>query len=658
MANFSIVQTRDQALLNIPRINYKKSQTAIILCQFGCNLEFNFSNIQNASLYNDGNFFTITPDGSNNYINWAGSNINGQEKIRFDLKEISFFAPTKDIIISDINNNYKNTIQYYFTFVNSNNTNIMIVASIIGKLNNTGSIQTNGYTLLNSLADQIPLNGDLISLSNLSNFNLGTLLPDNKTYYNTLTNNNTIHYLSLTNIVDIPINFFNNLISRVIGSTQAYERKITSYIQDPPQNPSNIIIFITEDKRPISASEAYVCNSNCDRVIGSASLLTPEIGKRTTVQGTPNTSPTSNIRLNNQPIKPQEEKCEEEEIWPGSVTNVRIKSAYGQNINNSNNPKITNNDIKSSMEQGTIITLFIIGMIIGIIAIFFVLCKKFNLSFFWGIFTRYFWDVQNIGWIILGLFAIIVLVFCLSFTLDIYIQQFKIENIPDEDKTPMDKIIEKKKAYIPLIIGLSVYIIVFVILFRKAWDNIGSSYGSSYYQNDPYGSFGSYGSSSFESSLPISDFSDPKMSQFAKSISAIESFTTQYPSRSNIFSTPQAKNAYKGAVKAFNNLSPSQQLSVKKYFGNQFFNPSSNFGKQISGVDIFNPQYAKSYIDPISNFLTKPRIIIQRLVDQIGEYLRMNPSDQALSKIYSNIRTKVGSPLSPEYYKVLAKYPF
>lgn len=148
------------------------------------------------------------------------------------------------------------------------------------------------------------------------------------------------------------------------------------------------------------------------------------------------------------------------------------------------------------------------------------------------------------------------------------------------------------------------------------------------------------------------------MSQFSKSISNIQSFTKQYPSNPNIFSTPQAKNAYKGAVKAFDNLSSSQQLSVKKHFGNQFFNPSSNFGKQISGVDIFNPQYVNPYIQPIGSFLNKPTIIIPKLVDQIGEYLRLNPNDKVLSKIYTNISTKVGTPLSPEYYKVLSRYSF
>lgn len=510
MPNFNIVQDRNNALIKIPRFNYKSSENTIRFCQTGCNLEFSFSNIESANVKNDGNFFSITPGtpNTNNYIMWNGSGTNGQVMTRFDLNEINFFAPTKDIV-SQITPN--NTIQYYFTFVNSENTNIMIVISIIGQSNNTGAIQTNGYKLLNSLAEQIPLNGDSSVLGKLSNFNLGSLLPNNKSFFSTLISDSSIQYISLTNIVDVPITFFNNLISRVVGSTQAYESKANSYKQSIPQNPPGSIIFYTENTLPIGADQAYVCNSNCDRVVGDAASL-PVIGTRTTTEGTP-TMPASTLTAKSTTGKPKtpSEECEEEEMWPGGVTNVRIKSASGKNIDGSNKSNTdarddaNKNEIKSSMDQGIIITLFILGMVIGFIAIFFILCRKFNLPFFKSIFTREFWDIQNAGWISLGFFAIVSLIVCLSFTLSIYIQQFNIENKPEGDKTDIDKIIEKKKAYIPLIVGISVYTIILVIIIRKSWNNISSSNGSSNgsfgSNRSSNGSFGSNGSSgSFGSS--------------------------------------------------------------------------------------------------------------------------------------------------------------
>ena len=203
MANFTLETNRNTAIANIPRIKFQLPQstsgsissttTPIYFCQTGCQLEFQFSNITGAQLKNDGNYFTIIPTGdSNNYISWNGSGASGQNMIRFDLKEIKFSAPARDIVGSIT---YNKSIQFYLTFVNSTYPNIMIVISIIGQSNNVGRAQSDGFILLNALSNQIPLRNDVKTVSNLGNVNLGNLLPPNKSFFSTLINGNNIQWL-------------------------------------------------------------------------------------------------------------------------------------------------------------------------------------------------------------------------------------------------------------------------------------------------------------------------------------------------------------------------------------------------------------------------------------------------------------------------------
>ena len=129
MANFNLEANRNTAIQNIPRLTFQLPQsttganpsttTPILFCQIGCQLDFQFKDISSATLKNNGTYFTITPtDNSENYINWNGSGANGQKMIRFDLKEILFSAPAKDVVNSI---SYNRSIQFYLTFVPSVN---------------------------------------------------------------------------------------------------------------------------------------------------------------------------------------------------------------------------------------------------------------------------------------------------------------------------------------------------------------------------------------------------------------------------------------------------------------------------------------------------------------------------------------------------------
>jgi hypothetical protein len=410
MANFTLETNRNTAITNIPRLTFQLPQstttavpstvTPIFFCQTGCQLEFEFKNITSATFKNDGNYFTIIPnENSNNYINWNGSGVSGQNMTRFDLKEIKFAAPARDVVGAIT---YNKSIQFYLTFVNSTYTNIMIVISIIGQANNVGTAQTDGFVLLNTLSPQIPLRNDVKTVSNLGNVNLGNLLPTNKSFFSTLLNDNNLQYIFMTRIIDIPESFLNNLISRVIGSQQAYQSKVNQYTQQLPSNPVGTIIFYTENIKPINSDQTYVCNSNCDRVVGSASLLQPTIGSSTT---TASATPSTTTRTMTAPSKlpQQEEECEEEYVFPGTKTRVKVKSGStsSTSADTSNQTELSSKEYTSSFTEGFLIGLFITFIILGIIFIFWMLSKAANVRG-WGFFSRELWlNKNNILWIII-----------------------------------------------------------------------------------------------------------------------------------------------------------------------------------------------------------------------------------------------------------------
>lgn len=479
MANFTLETNRNKAIENIPRLTFQLPQSTttnvpstvspIFFCQTGCQLEFEFKNITSATLKNDGNYFTIIPnEDSNNYINWNGSGISGQNMTRFDLKEIKFATPAKDVV-GEIT--YNKSIQLFITFVNSTHTNIMIIITIIGQANNVGTAQTDGFILLDSLAPQIPLRNDTRTVTNLENVNLGNLLPSNKSFFSTLIDNNSLQYISMTRVIDIPNSFLNNLISRIIGSQQAYESKVNQYTQQIPTNPPGTIIFYTENVQPINSDQAYVCNANCDRIVGDAKLLQPIIGtSRSTTKSAPKSTTTTTTNAKkiggkDKITKLQEEECEEEFIFPGRRTNVKVKKGSTSTSDNPLNPtELNDKETKYAMEEGTVIGGIIAGIILSMSAIFWLLTKSLKLSIL-QFFSKELWlNKDNIPWIIIAFIGFLGITACFIS----YIFVSKEENEINENTKPKYKI----QSWALLLIGIIGFYLPCCILLVLKFKNI------------------------------------------------------------------------------------------------------------------------------------------------------------------------------------------
>jgi hypothetical protein len=331
MPNYNDVNDRNTAISGLPRMIFQlpnsESGTAlsainpVFFCQSGCSIEYHFSNITSCTLDNDGNKFMITPTDTQNinYILWNGTDINsGESMTQFNLQEIYFTAPAKDYIGTD-NSILNQSIQYYFVFVNQQFNNLMICISIIGNVNNLGnSPKSNGFIMLQTLSSQIPVLNNSSQLNSLSNFNLGTLIPPNKPFFNTLVSNN-IQYIIVTEIVDIPIDFFSNMNAIVNGSSQIYTQKLNRFLANTPVNPSNTILFYNENSPLLDDNSAYVCNSNCDLVPGKQ--INPTIGGRNS-----SNLPATNLGTGpndpnnpNNPTVQNSEECEVEEVWSGTL---------------------------------------------------------------------------------------------------------------------------------------------------------------------------------------------------------------------------------------------------------------------------------------------------------------------------------------------------
>lgn len=606
MANFTLETNRNTAIQNIPRLTFQLPQSTsgtnpsttspIYFCQIGCQLDFQFTNISSAKLQNNGTFFTITPtDNSNNYINWNGSGASGQNMIRFDLKEIKFSAPAKDVVNSIT---YNRSIQIYFTFVNTTYPNIMIVITIIGQANNVGNALTDGFVLMNSLTPQIPLKREIKNISDLKNVNLGKLLPTNKSFFSTLIDTNSIQYISMTRIIDIPQIFLDTLISRVLNGPDDYQSKVNKYTQQIPSNPPGTIIFYTENIKPINSDEAIVCNANCDQVVGNASLLTPEFGKSTTAAGT---RAISSKTITKKPANVPAEECEEEYLFPGSTTKVNVKcGGSSTSADTSNEKNLTNEEISKSTTQGILIGLFIVLIIAGTILIFLFLTKAANVN--WReIFSPQLWtNPGNIPWIIVTFIGFLAIFSCTTAAL------FKINEETSDKDISKHKI--KAKSWELFLIGFSIWLVCIIILFLQ------SKY--------------SFGKDRFGNSNEIERFDSLRNRIISDYSSNPSAFTAQGSSgRTNLLE----------ASKIYNNLSPNQKAIINRN------NPqlASLLGPNSKLIQELGSEYKigdQKGLSALIQSLEKNPVLITPKVESAFKGLRAaNPDNKRLAAMNNNI---------------------
>ena len=332
MPNYNDNDTRDNSINDLPRMIFQlpntESGTAlpspnpVFFCQSGCAIDYHFSNIKSCQFNNDGKKFTITPtDTANiNYIMWNGTDMNSGEKmVQFTLKEVYFTAPAKDYI--GINNEILNqSIQYYFVFVNEKYSNLMICISVIGSVNNLGNApKSNGFVMMETLSTRIPTVNVQSDLSNLNNFNLGTLIPPNKPFFSTLITNN-IQYIIITEVVDVPIEFFSNMTTMVNGGTQLYTAKMNNFKTSIPRNPATTILFYNENSQLLD-NQNLVCNSNCDLV--PAKKITPSIGTYTSSESEKKKEEEKKKTISGAELSP--EKCDIKKVWANQPTKPKLK---------------------------------------------------------------------------------------------------------------------------------------------------------------------------------------------------------------------------------------------------------------------------------------------------------------------------------------------
>jgi len=411
MPNYNDNYTRDKAIDDLQLQNNRmifqlpntESGTAlpstnpVFFCQSGCAIDYHFSSIKSCELNNDGRKkFTITPTDTENinYIMWNGTDMEtGEKMVQYTLKEVYFTAPAKDYIgtNTDILNQ---SIQYYFVFVNEKYSNLMICLSIIGSANNVGNApKSNGFIMMETLSSRIPSASSKTDLGNLNNFNLGELIPKNKPFFSTLITNN-IQYIILTEIVDIPVNFFTNMVSKVYGGMDLYRNKMTEFKRNIPKNPDTTILFYNENSQLLD-NQNLVCNSDCDLV--PTKKITPSIGTYISTQSEKKPREAEKT-LSGAEFAP--EKCEMEEVWSNqTIKEKKVKDPSKPDLDTSKlddkDPNVVIAITVSIMIALVIITLYvffkytnknklsIIILVIGLVSLI------IGLSVGCGIYTQY-----------------------------------------------------------------------------------------------------------------------------------------------------------------------------------------------------------------------------------------------------------------------------
>lgn len=572
MPNYNDNNTRDNSINQLPRMIFQlpntESGTAlpsvnpVFFCQSGCAIDYHFSNINSCQFNNDGKKFTISPtDRSNiNYIMWNGTDMNSGEKmVQYTLKEVYFTAPAKDYL--GTNNDFLNqSIQYYFVFVNEKYSNLMICVSVIGSVNNLGNApKSNGFVMMETLSTRIPTVNVQSNLSNLNNFNLGTLIPPNKPFFSTLITNN-IQYIILTEVVDIPISFFSNMTTMVNGGTQLYNAKMNQFRTNIPQNPPTTILFYNENSQLLdSQSQNLVCNSNCDLV--PSKKITPSIGTYTSTESEKKKGEKLKT-ISGEEISP--EKCEIKDVWKNQPTKPKLedKSKLDGKI-----PTLT--DDRDPTTVIAITVSFLILFVFCTLLYFFMKTNKNKLS---------------IIFLVIGLVSLIV---GLSVGCSLYITK-------------------PETYWISYVLGILLWLFSGLLLMKfKNYDSY--SYGSN------YSSYNSTTSSIINKQQPYSGvtiptgFNQPQKSWFGKMFSSsdskpitVNSPQITVPSASN---TQPKQSFFDRMFKKSSDTSPitSPSITVPQQVSSQSKVLSTSIPPQVSST-IIPPQQKQSFLSKINPF--------------------------------------------------------
>lgn len=549
MSNYNLVNDRTNALTKIPRLSFMtpedqnpgsqiNTNDIILFCQSGCQLEFNFSDISGCVLNNDGTYFSITPtgDAKTNYVLWNGSNIQGLEMVSFYLKEVYFGLPAKDRVnTSQLNQ----TIQLYFSFVSDQKSDLMICVSCIGQANNVGNaMKTNGFTLMDTLSNSIPLSpGQQVNLDGLSQFNLGALLPQTSSFFSTIILDSKTQYVMMTKIIDIPMNFFNNLVARVLGSRDKYDKQFDDFSSNPPVNPPKTILFFNENVKPVGIDDGFVCDSGCNMVPSQGQQLSPTIGGARSQNSTRPVRRVISEEDGKKIYTQTGEECIGEEMEPGSVPITQQE-------------KITQ---KQDLEvQSVNVGFFIAVVLLGLVAIVFftlmitmILNKKYP-DFIASGFTRAFWkptNTKDTRWLILILFTFITLTACIIASIVCYTQYNAnaVYNSPDEQSN-LDS------YWISLVVGCAVWglviIIIFILLAIYKKNFLGNTY-ESVDGNDTRNII-------------------PKLNSNQMRVADAYS---QIASNPAILQSPEGLEMYNRAINSFNKLPPTMRNRFADVFG-------------------------------------------------------------------------------------------
>lgn len=607
MPNYNDNDTRDNSIDQLPRMIFQLPNTEsgatspsvnpVFFCQSGCSIDYNFSNIKSCQFNNDGKKFTITPtDTANiNYIMWNGTDINSGEKMtQFTLKEVYFTAPAKDYL--GTNNDFlSQSIQYYFVFVNEKFNNLMICVSVIGSVNNLGNApKSNGFVMMETLSKRIPSVNVQSQLNNLNNFNLGTLIPPNKPFFSTLITNN-IQYIIITEIVDVPVEFFANMSTMVNGGTQLYNAKMNQNRTNIPQNPSNTILFYNENSQMLNDNQNLVCNSNCDLVPGKK--ITPTIGTYTTTQ-TEKKNENKLRTVSGAELPP--EKCEMEEVWANQ--SLKPKSVK--------DPSKPNGEIKDPNEIEKDPTIFAISMSFMIL-----ICIGTGLFVVPNMSNR--------------LFAILIIIIFISpiivgFSVgsSLYYKNYK-------------------NHWIPYLVGLIIWV-VFILIFKFVNKNSSSNYSSFNLNTSPT----SVKQQPYSGITVPTGFNQPKQSWFSKLFSRSDSIPTA--NYSPQITVPTGLNQPKQSwfSKMFNKSTEQSSTTIPQSSAtvqSSMTIPQSSVSSATVQSSMTSSQPSKSFINKLKDkFSTKTGSTMSSASSPIT-----NPVINKVTSLITRISTQPNNKITP-----------
>ena len=344
------------------------------------------------------------------------------------------FCPQKNRINNQILNN---GLEINLIFTTLDKETVLNISILAQENNSIEYSNSDSVVFFNNLGKNLPFKNEQTEIK-LTNFNLNSIIPDNKAFYNVVMNDGVVNFLLFKEPIYFSTYFFKKFVNQVIGGISLYQKKFNALPQKliNPLTITNAIFF----NENMKVTAQIQCDSKCNLVNSSGS----------------NTNNNSNVVSS----KTTQKKCKEDIIPEEEFKNIEDIGSIEVPDIEMDEEECINTDLIN--ENKNISKLVSTNPVTIVMVIIFSICVFILISYM--VFKKKEGCNGNIFWILFSLFTTSFIMF-LIFILVSSFKQF------DEDENNNNKIrgkyISTMWVFLFLTIMFSVFTLVYSVICNK-----------------------------------------------------------------------------------------------------------------------------------------------------------------------------------------------